>query len=63
MSSDGTTHEGATAAGSTTDQDRPMHEPASDYEQGRVDEARQREGRFARAPESERTDDPSRTGR
>jgi hypothetical protein len=45
------------------DPDRPMHEPASDYEKGRVDEAREREGRFARAPESERTDDPTRTGR
>jgi FtsZ-interacting cell division protein ZipA len=48
---------------SMRDPDRPMHEPASDYEQGRVDEAREREGRFARSPESERTDDPSRTGR
>ena len=45
------------------DPDRPMHEPRGDYEQGRVDEAREREGRFARAPESERTDDPTRTGR
>jgi FtsZ-interacting cell division protein ZipA len=48
---------------SMRDPDRPMHEPASDYEKGRVDEAREREGRFARAPESERTDDPTRTGR
>ena len=45
------------------DPDRPMHEPRGDYEQGRVDEAREREGRFARPPESERTDDPTRTGR
>jgi FtsZ-interacting cell division protein ZipA len=37
--------------------ERPMHEPASDYEQGRIDE---REGRFKRTPETERTDDPSR---
>jgi FtsZ-interacting cell division protein ZipA len=41
------------------DDDRPMHEPASDYEQGRVDEAREREGRFNREPE--RTDDPTRS--
>jgi FtsZ-interacting cell division protein ZipA len=40
------------------DPDRPMHEPASDYEQGRVDEARERESRFRRDPE--RTDDPTR---
>jgi FtsZ-interacting cell division protein ZipA len=40
------------------DADRPMHEPAS------ADEAREQErGRFARAPESERADDPSRTQR
>jgi hypothetical protein len=36
-----------------------MHEPASDYEQGRIDE-RQEQGRFNRQPESERTTDPSR---
>jgi FtsZ-interacting cell division protein ZipA len=42
------------------DADRPMHEPAGDYEQGRVDEAREREGRFSRPPETERTDDPTR---
>jgi FtsZ-interacting cell division protein ZipA len=42
------------------DEDRPMHEPATDYEQGRVDEASEREGRFARSPESERTEDPTR---
>ena len=48
----------------TSDDDRPMHEPTSDYEQGRADEAREREGRFARAPESERerADDPTRSG-
>jgi FtsZ-interacting cell division protein ZipA len=38
--------------------ERPMHEPASDYEQGRIDE---REQRFGRTPETERTDDPSRS--
>jgi FtsZ-interacting cell division protein ZipA len=44
------------------DDDRPMHEPASDYEQGRADEARE-EGRFERAPESERdgADDSTRS--
>jgi flagellar biosynthesis/type III secretory pathway M-ring protein FliF/YscJ len=41
----------------TRDEDRPMHEPASDYEQGRIDE---REKRFGRTPEGERTDQPSR---
>jgi FtsZ-interacting cell division protein ZipA len=45
---------------SMTDDDRPMHEPTSDYEHGRVDEAREREGRFGRAPE--RADDPTRSG-
>ena len=44
----------------TRDDDRPMHEPDTEYEQGRVDEAREREGRFARSPESERTEDPTR---
>jgi FtsZ-interacting cell division protein ZipA len=46
------------------DDERPMHEPASDYEQGRLDEARDEQGgRFARSPETEpeRTDDPSRS--
>ena len=49
---------------STSDEDRPMHEPTGDYEQGRVDEARERDSRFARAPESERerADDPTRSG-
>jgi hypothetical protein len=39
-----------------------MHEPDSEYEHGRVDEAREREGRFARSPESERerADNPTR---
>jgi FtsZ-interacting cell division protein ZipA len=50
--------------GPMRDEGRPMHEPAGDYEQGRVDERTEQErGRFARAPESERTDDPSRTRR
>ena len=34
--------------------DRPMHEPAGDYEQGRIDE---REGR----PDPDQGDDPSRS--
>ena len=42
------------------DDERPMHEPTSDYEQGRTDEAREREGRFDRQPE--RADDPTRSG-
>jgi hypothetical protein len=39
-----------------------MHEPASDYEQGRVDEREEQQGRFSRAPESERdrADNPTR---
>jgi FtsZ-interacting cell division protein ZipA len=41
------------------DEDRPMHEPRTEYEQGRVDEASEREGRFGRSPESERTEDPT----
>ena len=43
----------------TRDEERPMHEPSSDYEQGREDEARE-DGRFNRAPE--RTEDPTRSG-
>jgi FtsZ-interacting cell division protein ZipA len=38
--------------------DRPMHEPSSEYEQGREDEAR--DGRFARGDETARTDEPTR---
>jgi FtsZ-interacting cell division protein ZipA len=41
------------------DDERPMHEPTGDYEQGREDEAREREGRFERQPE--RADDPTRS--
>ena len=43
------------------DDERPMHEPTGDYEQGRTDEAREREaGRFEREPE--RADHPTRSG-
>ena len=45
---------------SVRDEDRPMHEPATDYEQGRMDE-RQEQGRFSRQPETERTDDRTRS--
>ena len=36
-----------------------MHEPTSDYEQGRIDERKEEEsgGRFDREPDAERTDD------
>jgi hypothetical protein len=48
-------------AATRDDEERPMHEPTSDYEQGRIDEARDEDkGRFERRPETERTDDPSR---
>jgi FtsZ-interacting cell division protein ZipA len=40
--------------------DRPMHEPESEYQQGREDEAAVREGRFARDDETARTDEPAR---
>jgi hypothetical protein len=43
------------------DEDRPMHEPRTDYEQGRVDEAREEQGRFNRSPETEQTEGPSRS--
>ncbi len=43
------------------DEDRPMHEPGTDYEKGRVDEAREQQGRFTHSPETERTEDPSRS--
>ena len=52
---------------------RPMHEPGStamgadssstEYEQGREDEARMREGRFARDDATARTDEPTTTRR
>ena len=47
----------------SSEEDRPMHEPTSDYEQGRVDEREEQQGgRFERAPESERerADNPTR---
>ncbi len=44
-----------------SDEERPMHEPTTDYEQGRVDEASEEQGRFTRSPETERTEDPSRS--
>ena len=49
------------AADGSGDEARPMHEPATEYEQGRVDEAREREGRFNRSPESETSEDPTRS--
>ena len=49
-----TTHDRSTPG---EDPERPMHEPSTEYEQGRVDE---REGRFRRSPETERTDQTSR---
>jgi FtsZ-interacting cell division protein ZipA len=39
---------------------RPMHEPETEYRQGREDEAAMREGRFARDDETARTDEPAR---
>jgi FtsZ-interacting cell division protein ZipA len=50
-----------TGARAMSDQDRPMHEPATDYEQGRIDERQEQQGRFARQPETERTDDRTRS--
>lgn len=52
-------HTGARAM--DTDEDRPMHEPASDYEKGRIDEREEEQGRFTRQPETERTDDRTRS--
>jgi hypothetical protein len=51
--------------GARDDADRPMHEPSgsTEYEHGREDEARMREGRFARDDETARTDEPSTTRR
>ena len=49
-------------ADGTTTTDRPMHEPASEYEHGREDEAA-REGRFERTDETARTDEPTTTRR
>jgi FtsZ-interacting cell division protein ZipA len=49
-------------------EDRPMHEPgttgsSTEYEHGREDEARMREGRFERDDETARTDEPTTTRR
>jgi FtsZ-interacting cell division protein ZipA len=64
---DGTTTAGTTdtrADGTgTMSGDRPMHEPDTDYERGREDEAAMREGRFARDDDTARTDEPSATRR
>jgi FtsZ-interacting cell division protein ZipA len=49
--------ESATDRGTVRDEERPMHEPAGDYEQGRIDE---REERVRGETGTERTDDPSR---
>jgi hypothetical protein len=63
MRADGTTA-GTTASGATTDSDgRPMHEPETEYQQGREDEAAMREGRFSRDDETARTDEPTTTRR
>ena len=52
---DGTTTGAGT--GSTAADGRPMHEPDTEYQQGREDEAAARDGRF------ERTDEPASTRR
>ena len=43
--------------------DRPMHEPSSEYEHGREDEAAAREARFTRDDTTARTDEPTPTTR
>jgi FtsZ-interacting cell division protein ZipA len=45
------------------DENRPMHEPSGEYDQGREDEAAMREGRFARDDDTARTDEPTTTRR
>ena len=55
----GTSAERAPRAGES----RPMHEADTEYEHGREDEARMREGRFEREDEPARTDEPSTTRR
>jgi hypothetical protein len=52
-----------TGAGATDAEGRPMHEPETEYQQGREDEAAEREGRFARTDETARTDEPTSTRR
>jgi FtsZ-interacting cell division protein ZipA len=44
-------------------EERPMHEPSSEYEHGREDEARARDGRFERDDAEARTDEPTTTRR
>jgi FtsZ-interacting cell division protein ZipA len=58
---DGTTT--PTGAGATDAEGRPMHEPETEYQQGREDEAAMREGRFSREDEAARTDEPTTTRR
>ena len=54
---DGTTTDTTSADG------RPMHEPETEYQQGREDEAAAREGRFERTDETARTDEATTTRR
>jgi len=63
--SDGTTTGTGTGtgAGATAADGRPMHEPDTEYQQGREDEAAMREGRFERTDETARTDEPTTTRR
>jgi len=56
-----TTHDEPAPIGE--DGERPMHEPGTEYEHGREDEARMREGRFERTDETARTDEPTTTTR
>ena len=49
-----------TGADATDAEGRPMHEPETEYQHGREDEAAMREGRFARDDETARTDEPAR---
>jgi type II secretory pathway pseudopilin PulG len=59
----GTTASGAGTTSGTDAEGRPMHEPETDYQQGREDEAAMREGRFSRTDETARTDEPTTTRR
>jgi hypothetical protein len=49
--------------GATSADGRPMHEPETEYEHGREDEAAMRDGRFERTDETARTDEPTTTRR
>jgi FtsZ-interacting cell division protein ZipA len=61
---DGTTTPAGTSGSGTTDAEgRPMHEPETEYQHGREDEAAMREGRFSRDDETARTDEPTTTRR